>query len=609
MIPVIIFALSIGLQLAAALFALLLIRTSRRKLAWILIALAMVLMAGRRMVSFFSLLASGKEITLEVPELIALIISCLMLVGVLRIGDYFCSIQATEDTLRKSEEEHRMLIENINEIIYMVSIGEDPLKGRVDLVSGQVKNIIGYGQEDFLKDPELWFRIIHPDDAPVVSRFAPGLIEKQEKTTRYYRIRHKETGEYRWLEDKVIPIIDDKGHITGLFGVARDITERKRLEEQLLHSQKMEAIGQLAGGVAHEFNNILTAIIGYGNILLMKMKGDDPLRHNVEQILASSERAAGLTQGLLTYSRKQITAPRPENLNDMVKKTEGLLLRIIGEDIELRTVLSGEELTVMADRGQMEQVLMNLATNARDAMPDGGSLTISTELVEIDMEFINIHGYGEPGMYALISVADTGIGIEKKMMEKIFEPFFTTKEIGKGTGLGLAMVYGIIKQHDGYINVYSESGKGTTFKIYLPVIKAKIREKESSIIQLPIGGTETVLVAEDDKALRKLIKTVLGEFGYKVIDAVDGEDAVEKFMENKDRIDLLVFDVIMPKKNGKEAYEEIKKINPMVKALFTSGYTSNIIHKKGILEEGINFILKPVSPKELLRKVREILDR
>lgn len=609
MIPVIIFVLSIGLQLAAAVFALLLIKTTGRKLAWIMIALAMVLMAGRRIVSLFSLIASGKEIVFEIPELIALIISCLVLVGVLRIGDYFCSIQTTEDTLRMSEEKHRMIVENINEIIYMVSIGKDPLKGRVDLVSGQVKNIIGYDQEDFLKDPELWFRIIHPDDAPVVSKFTQGFFGKQEKTTRYYRIRHKETEEYRWLEDKVIPIIDDKGHITGLFGVARDITERKRLEEQLLHSQKMEAIGQLAGGVAHEFNNILTAIIGYGNILLMKMKGDDPLRHNVEQILTSSERAAGLTQGLLTYSRKQITAPRPENLNDIVKKTEGLLLRIISEDIELKTVLTDEELTVMADRGQIEQVLMNLATNARDAMPDGGSLTISTELVEIDMEFINIHGYGEPGMYALISVADTGIGIEKKMMEKIFEPFFTTKEIGKGTGLGLAMVYGIIKQHDGYINVYSEAGKGTTFKIYLPVIKAKIREKESSIIQLPVGGTETVLVAEDDKALRKLIKTVLDEFGYKVIDAVDGEDAVEKFMENKDRIDLLVFDVVMPKKNGKEAYEEIKKINPRVKALFTSGYTSNIIHKKGILEEGINFILKPVSPKELLRKVREILDR
>jgi CheY-like chemotaxis protein len=287
-----------------------------------------------------------------------------------------------------------------------------------------------------------------------------------------------------------------------------------------------------------------------------------------------------------------------------------LLRRLIGEDIEFQTTLTDKELTVMADSGQMEQVWMNLATNARDSMPKGGRLTIRSELIELDKLFKDLHGYGVPGMYALVSIADTGIGMDKKTAEKIFEPFFTTKEMGRGTGLGLAIVYGIIKQHNGYINVYSEPDKGTTFNIYIPVISAKSSAGEATVLAPPLtGGTETILAAEDDTALKKLTETVLNAYGYRTIMAEDGEDAVKKFIEHKDRIQLVILDMIMPKKSGKEAYDEIRKIKPGIKTLFVSGYTADKMQQEGTIEEGIELMLKPVSPKDLLRKVREVLDR
>jgi CheY-like chemotaxis protein len=253
---------------------------------------------------------------------------------------------------------------------------------------------------------------------------------------------------------------------------------------------------------------------------------------------------------------------------------------------------------------------MNLATNARDAMPDGGNLIIETGVIRMDEVYLKIHGYGESGTYALLSVTDSGIGMDERTKERIFEPFFTTKELGRGTGLGLSTVYGIVKQHNGYINVYSEQQRGTTFKIYLPLIESEAAESAGITPDAyPKGGTETVLVAEDDEAVRRLTKDVLEKYGYRVIDARDGEEAIEKFMENKEEIRLLLLDVIMPKKNGKEVYEEINKAKPGINVLFLSGHTAELIHKKGILEEGLNFILKPVSPQKLLRKVREVLDR
>ncbi len=397
--------------------------------------------------------------------------------------------------------------------------------------------------------------------------------------------------------------------LKALENIKKETAEKKKLEEMLLHAQKMEAIGQLAGGIAHDFNNILTAIIGFGSLMLMNMKEDDPNRSYLKEMLSAGEKATHLTQGLLAFSRKQIINPMPADLNDVIKSMEKLLKRILREDIELKTALSDKDLFALVDSGQIEQVLMNLTTNARDAMPHGGILTISTEVANLNNEFIKTHGYGEIGEYALISVSDTGMGMDKNTKERIFEPFFTTKEFGRGTGLGLAIVYGIIKQHNGYINCYSEPGRGTIFRIYLPLIKSKTEKIEQAAIPELRGGTETVLIAEDDTAISKLIKGLLQEFGYTVIDAKDGEDAVHKFVENKDMVQILLLDVVMPRKNGKETFEEIKKIKPGIKAIFMSGYTADIINEKGILEEGINFIPKPISPHELLRKVREILDK
>jgi nitrogen-specific signal transduction histidine kinase/CheY-like chemotaxis protein len=391
-------------------------------------------------------------------------------------------------------------------------------------------------------------------------------------------------------------------------GVGIDISERKQLEEQLRQSQKMESIGTLAGGISHDFNNILTAIIGYGSLLQMKMRDDDPCRHYVEQILASANRAASLTQGLLAYSRKQVLNIQPVDLNEIITKVERFLARLIGEDVELKSILTDKEVTVLADAGQLEQVLTNLVTNARDAMPDGGYVYIETLLADLDEESAKARDLRKPGTYAVIAVTDSGMGMDEKTKERIFEPFFTMKEVGKGTGLGLAMIYGIIKQHNGSIDVESEVGMGTTFRIYLPVIQRA--KEEIQLVGLPAitGGTETILVAGIDETVRDLIAGVLMQSGYTVIQAGNGEDAVNKFMAGRSSIKLLLLDVVMPKKNGKEVYEKIRIFEPAIKALFLSGYPADVMHKKGLLEKGLHFLQKPIPMNDLLREVRAILD-
>ncbi|HHT9147227.1 MAG TPA: PAS domain S-box protein, partial [Candidatus Wunengus sp. YC61] len=336
----------------------------------------------------------------------------------------------------------------------------------------------------------------------------------------------KKNGELYWEYAHISSIKDPMGRITNFVGIIEDITERRQMEEverklreQLYHVQKLESVGTLAGGIAHDFNNILTAIIGYANLVQMEMKEDVPSRDFVQKILNSAEKAAHLTQGLLAFSRKQISSPRPVYLNEIIKGVKSLLVRVMREDIEIKATLTDKECVLLADVGQMEQVLMNLATNARDAMPKGGVLSIITDIVEVDNEFIKAHGYGEVGRYALVSVSDTGEGMDEKTKEKIFEPFFTTKELGKGTGLGLAIVYGIIKQHNGYINVYSEPGKGTTFRIYLPLVETEVERKKPEVHVVHMGGTETILIAEDDEDIRKLTKTVLEGHGYTIREA------------------------------------------------------------------------------------------
>jgi signal transduction histidine kinase len=385
--------------------------------------------------------------------------------------------------------------------------------------------------------------------------------------------------------------------------------DKNRLESQIRHMQKIETIGQLTGGIAHDFNNLLTAIILSGNILKRKVENTPELMLFVQQILSTSERAANLTKSLLTFSRKQVIDKKAVSLNSIVQNTEKLLGRIIGEDIELRINLSERDVVLMADSGQIEQVLLNLATNARDAMPNGGALTIDINSVDIDESFTRTHAFIKTGLHAILTVSDSGTGMDNATMERIFEPFFTTKGAGKGTGLGLSIVYGIIKAHDGYINVYSEAGKGTTFKIYLPIVQSEIEVAKEQELIPPKGGTETILLVEDEVKVRNLTKNLLEGYGYKIIEAVDGEDALTIFNANKDKIQLLITDVVMPKRNGKDVYNEIRKIRPDMKALFVSGYNEEVIHKKGILEEGLNFISKPFAPTEFLRKVREVLDK
>lgn len=393
-------------------------------------------------------------------------------------------------------------------------------------------------------------------------------------------------------------------------GMGIDITERKHLQAQLLHAQKMEAVGTLAGGVAHDFNNILNVILGYGTMVMGTLAAGSPAKEDMKEVLCAAERAADLTKRLLIFSRKQVIEVKPIDINELLLSLQKMLVRIIRENIDFHLDLVDRPLIVQADAGQIEQVLINLAVNARDAMQEGGRLTIGTGLEEIDAEYIATSGYGKPGKYALITVTDTGQGMDAETQKKIFEPFFTTKGVGEGTGLGLAISYGIIKQHGGYIKVYSEPGHGTVFKIYLPFSEEEAALETKTEGAVPVkGGNETVLVAEDDAILRKLTVIVLESFGYTVISAGDGEEAIAKFMENRDRINLVVLDMIMPKKNGNEVSVAIRKVNPRIKVLFASGYTMDLITTRELTEGGFDFIQKPFQSKDFLAKVREILDR
>lgn len=402
----------------------------------------------------------------------------------------------------------------------------------------------------------------------------------------------------------------------------RDVTERKladekqkeekkKLEAQLRQAQKMEAVGLLAGGIAHDFNNILNVIMGYGGMVLDRMESGSPSKKDMNTLLAAAERAANLTKRLLIFSKDQIVDVKPVNINELILELRKMLDRLIRESIELHLDLAaGSPLMVLADSGMMEQVLMNLVVNAGDAMPEGGQLSICTRLMEMDDQYVKMNGYGKPGRYALITVADTGQGIGAETQKRIFEPFFTTKGVGEGTGLGLAISYGIIQQHNGYINVYSDPPHGAVFNIYLPLREAKPSRDRQTTADVPVkGGSETILVAEDDPPLRELTRRMLEAFGYNVVSAKDGDDAITKFMENRERISLLLLDMIMPKKNGKEVAEATRKVNPRIKILFVSGYTLNVVKTRELIGADFNFINKPFQMKELVMKVRETLDK
>ncbi len=403
------------------------------------------------------------------------------------------------------------------------------------------------------------------------------------------------------------PLFDGEGRRIGAIESVRDITERKQLEAQLLHSQKMEAIGNLASGVAHDFNNILSVIMGYASVLGMRLEQGEGMGY-VNEILAAAERAKHLTGSLLAFARKQVMDLRPVEINEMVKGAGRLLSRLLTEDIEFVVEPGQEDLVVMADRVQLEQVLMNLVINAKDAMPGGGRITIATRGGFIDRTFISENGFGREGRYAVILCSDTGMGIDETVRARLFEPFFTTKEKGKGTGLGLPMVYGIVKQHGGYIRVESEMGRGSVFSVFLPLVAIHGPAEQRTTANAVPGGHETILLAEDEETLRRLVKDVLESFGYTVLDAGTGDEAMDIVARHKDRIDLMILDVVMPGRNGREVYEEARTLRPGLKAVFCSGYTDDVLLQRGVLRGECHLLTKPVSPEDLLRTVRQVLD-
>jgi len=468
------------------------------------------------------------------------------------------------------------------------------------------EEVSGYAAAEAL-GRHVWDFLIPAEQIPgvknVFAKLTAGMFP-----SRYENCWITKDGKRKLIAWSNTALLNAQNEVEYVIPTGIDLSERAKLEEQLRHSQKMESLGTLAGGIAHDFNNILTAITGYGSLLSAKLAGNEPLKAYVAQMMAAAARAATLTQGLLAYGRKQLLYPVPTNLNEIVARVGDFLKRLIGEDIELKMLLTDRDLTVLADAVQIEQVLMNIATNAREAMAGGGYLFLETAVEDVDAAAAAEHGLDKAGAHAVVTLTDTGKGMDDATRARIFEPFFTTRERGTGTGLGLSIAYGIIKQHNGAISVTGAPGMGTTFKVYLPLVRPTEARKPASSEAAIIGGSETVLVAEDDEVVRQVIAAILSQYGYRVIEASDGEEAVNKFMEHQDSVKLLLLDANMPKKTGREAYDKIRIFCPEVRALFLSGYPAEIMAERGLIEPGTPVMVKPVGMDELLRKVRAELD-
>lgn len=504
----------------------------------------------------------------------------------------------------KYRRQLELLLETAGEGIFGVDID-----GNIIFVNKAAAGLMGFSRDELIgRSSHEVFHSHRADGAVYPWQECPLCKTLHDGTTRSGEETYFRAGGKGFPIEFTCTAMREGKDVTGAVMILHDISERRKIENELRQAQKLEGIGQLAGGIAHDFNNVLNAVIGFASLLQMKMDKSDPLIHYTDEIMAAGQRGAGLTQQILAFSRKQVLDMKPVNLNDMILGLQKMLQRLVREDIDIQYHLAGEALVIFADASQFDQVLINLITNARDAMPGGGRLSISTESSFMDAGYVEMHGYGSPGDYAVLTVADSGSGMTEETRSHIFDPFFTTKESGKGTGLGLSVVHGIIKQHNGYINVYSEIGKGTIFKIYLPLTEHVIETGEIQAAEQVRGGTETILIAEDDASLRKLSIALLNYYGYRVIEAVDGEDAVRKFTQHRDDISLVILDGIMPKMNGKEAYDEMRRLCPGMKAIFMSGYAEDIFARDGISEKIAIFIQKPVMPNKLLRKVRETLD-
>jgi two-component system cell cycle sensor histidine kinase/response regulator CckA len=505
-----------------------------------------------------------------------------------------------EQELTKSEERYRDLVENAHDIIY-----SHDLEGNYTSVNKAAERITGYTREEVLKMN--FAETVAPEYLDKSRQMLAKKLAGAEETVDDLEIIAKDRR--RIAVEVNSRLIYRDGVAVGVQGIARDVTERKQLEEQLRQSQKMEAVGQLAGGVAHDFNNLLTAITGYSDLSLRKMDPRDPLFGNLQEVKMASERAASLTRQLLAFSRKQVMQPKVLDLNSVVADLDKMLRRMIGENIDLRSKLSSQLGRVKADRGQIEQVLMNLVVNARDAIPELGVITIETENIYLEEEYAGQHIAVQPGPHVKLAVTDNGCGMDEAVRARIFEPFYTTKEQGKGTGLGLSTVYGIVKQSKGSIWVYSEVGQGTTFKIYLPHVDGEADRAQQGEGQqkLIARSGETVLLVEDDELVRRMAHTVLELEGYKVIEARNGREALKICLQYANPIHLMLTDVVMPEMSGPAAADQVKEMHPEMRVLYMSGYTEDAIVHHGVLDEGVNFIEKPFTPDALAHKVREVL--
>jgi two-component system, cell cycle sensor histidine kinase and response regulator CckA len=482
----------------------------------------------------------------------------------------------------------------------------DPESNRVTL-GGCVREILGYSAEELSGDARSWLALIHPEDSAYYLERVRSATTTSGTIEFEYRARRRNNG-YRILWEQGRAVLDASGRVVRVVGFVSDITERRALESQLRQAQKMEAIGRLAGGVAHDFNNLLTIINGYSAMQIGRTDPADPVHHEAEQIKAAADRAAALTQQLLAFSRQQVLQPRRLNLNDIVRNVDGMLRRLIGEHVEILTALAPDLGTVKVDPGQVDQVLMNLVVNARDAMPNGGKVTIQTENVELDENYARNREYVNPGPHVLLAVSDSGTGMDPETQARMFEPFFTTKEPGKGTGLGLPMVYGIVKQSGGSIEVYTELNHGTSIKIYLPRLDAPVEQVSSpGGSSGAVRGSERILLMEDDELLRQLVVEVLTAVGY-AVHAVEKPAELDAILQKDAPCDLLLTDVIMPKLDGPQLAKRVLPQWPGIKVLYMSGYTTDAIVHHGVLDEGLFFLQKPFTPTLLAAKVREVLD-
>jgi PAS domain S-box-containing protein len=499
----------------------------------------------------------------------------------------------TEEELRESEKRYRTLFEKTNDAIFVV----DKRTGRILDANDSAGQLTGRALPDLC---QLMTRDISPEEAEA-RLAAVALNNKPMDFGRVTYVRPDDTQRIALLN--TVPLDDEK-----VFSIARDITNEVKLEEHFRQAQKMEAIGRLAGGIAHDFNNLLVPIVGYAELGMVNLSPSDKLYANLQRIHEAGKRAADLTQQILAFGRKQVLEMKALDLNEIVANFEKMMRRLIREDIILITILTPSRLPVRADPAQIEQILMNLVVNARDAMPQGGNLTVETGNIFLDEQYAQKHIEVQPGPYVLLAVSDTGIGMDAEIRERIFEPFFTTKTQGQGTGLGLATVFGIVKQHGGNIWVYSEPGQGTTFKIYLPQAE-NITETHVSATTQPVSiyGTETVLVVEDESTVRQLVCETLAAHGYRVLEAKSPAEGIELAAGYKDTLHLVLTDVVMPQMNGRQLYEEVAAIHPEIRVLYMSGYADNVIVHHGILEENVKLLQKPFTVHGLTQKVRAAL--